>query len=102
MVLPPNEFLLCTVFKICSSLNTEEAIEFGKQLYRTLPKQYAQHVSVLNSALHMFMKHADMIMAEQLFSTMKKNVITAGTMMSGRSMCCTSFNDRLELHRLHT
>ena len=87
MTVPANKYLFSTIFKICAELGDDQSIKLGKAIFETMPEQHQDNIVVLTSALHMLLKGGDMDMAEQLFTRMKKNVVTYGAMMSGRSVC---------------
>ena len=83
LIIPIDDYLLATAFKICANLTDEESLKFGENLLQTLPIKYQENTIILTSALHMLMQRKQIHQGEQLFCRMTKNVITNNTMMSG-------------------
>ncbi|CAF1519493.1 unnamed protein product, partial [Adineta steineri] len=83
MSIPPNEYTLSILFKICSQLNNTKSLEFAKKILNAMPEKYQWNTIILNSALHMLMHHGDILLAEKIFSQMNKDTISYGVMMSG-------------------
>jgi hypothetical protein len=83
MNLQANEYLLTTVFKICTQIGDSESFEFGKSIFKTLSVLYKNHTIVLNSALNMFMQKGEISTGEHIFDKIQKDRITYGIMMSG-------------------
>ena len=83
MNLQVNEYLLTTIFKICTQIGDSESLQFGKSIFKTLPVIYKNHTIVLNSALNMFMQNGEISTGEHIFDKTQKNLITYGVMMSG-------------------
>jgi len=83
MNLQANEYLLSTVFKICTQIGDSESLEFGKSIFKTLPVIYKNDTIVLSSALNMFMQNGEISTAEHIFDKIQKDRITYSIMMSG-------------------
>ncbi|CAF1587481.1 unnamed protein product [Adineta ricciae] len=83
MSISPSEYSLSILFKICSRLNDRQSIEFAKSIFQEMPKKYRENTVIINSALHMFMQHRQVSLAEKIFSQMNKDAISYGVMMSG-------------------
>ncbi len=83
MNLQANEYLLTTVFKICTQIGDSESLEFGKSIFKTLPVIYKNDTIVLSSALNMFMQNGEISTGEHIFAKIQKDRITYGVMMSG-------------------
>ncbi|CAF4215528.1 unnamed protein product, partial [Adineta steineri] len=82
--IPTNEYTFSILFKICSQINDKYSLEFGKEAFNQMPKNYHNSIVVITSALHMFTKCGDISKAEQLFNEIKKkNLIVYGAMMNG-------------------
>lgn len=71
----PNDILYTIAYNACASLNNERSVERGSQLLREMP--------VVGSMLKMLMKFGQVKDAEQLFQSMKRTLLTHGTMMQG-------------------
>ncbi len=83
MNLQANEYLLTTVFKICTQIGDSESFEFGKSIFKTLPALYKNNTIILSSVLNMFMQNGEISTGEQIFDKIQKDRITYTIMMSG-------------------
>ncbi|CAF1320958.1 unnamed protein product [Adineta steineri] len=83
MSIPPNEYTLSILFKICSQLSNTRSLEFAKKILNAMPEKYQSNTIILNSVLHMLMQYGDLLFAEKIFSQMNKDTISYGVMMSG-------------------
>jgi hypothetical protein len=83
MNLQANEYLLTTVFKICTQIGDSESFEFGKSIFKTLPVIYKNDTIVLSSALNMFMQNGEISTGEHIFDKIQKDRITYSIMMLG-------------------
>jgi hypothetical protein len=83
MNLQANEYLLTTIFKICTQIGDSESLEFGKSIFKTLPVIHKNNTIVLSSALNMFMQNGEISTAEHIFDKIQKDRITYSIMMSG-------------------
>ncbi|CAF1052345.1 unnamed protein product [Adineta steineri] len=82
--IPTNEYTFSILFKICSQINDRYSLQFGKEAFNQMPKNYYNSIVAITSALHMFTKCGDISKAEQLFNQIKKkNLIVYGAMMNG-------------------
>ena len=87
MSLPPNEYILSTVFKICTQLGDVSSFEYGQNVFKTMSKTCRNDPIVQNSALKMFLKSGDILTSEEIFSTMsRKSLVTCSIMMNGEKI----------------
>ena len=94
MNIPPNKYILPLIFKICTQLGTNQSLERGEEIFKTMPIQFKNDTIVLTAALQMFIKSGDMNTAEQMFSQMNKNLVTYAVMMAGKKILFTLEKNR--------
>ena len=82
---PPDEYLISILFKICARLGDSRSLEYGKTVFDNLPIKFKSDVILVNSALQMFIKCDDMSSAEELYVQMKKDLFTHNIMMAGKT-----------------
>ena len=51
MNLQLDEYLLTTIFKICTQISDSESLQFGKFIFKTLPVIYKNHTIVLSESM---------------------------------------------------
>ena len=79
----PNDILYTIAYNACASLKNERSVERGNQLLGEMPRVYMNNPAVVGSMLKMLMKFGQVKDAEQLFQSMKRTLLTHGTMMQG-------------------
>jgi pentatricopeptide repeat protein len=80
-----NEVLYIIISKACASLCNERAMALGKKILEQMPKEFLNHIVLVNSIINMLMKFGQVNDAERLFKQVKnKTIVTYGTMMQGR------------------
>ena len=77
----PDEIILGLLFANCSQAGTREAFDFGRQVWSETSLVNHRNKYIVNAALNMFATYGDVLNAENLFITMKPNVIDCGQMM---------------------
>ena len=77
----PNEMVLCLLFANCSQVGTKQALDFGRQIWSEMSLVNRRNKYTVNAALNMFVTYGDVFNAENLFMTMKPDVINYGQMM---------------------
>ncbi|CAF1150597.1 unnamed protein product [Didymodactylos carnosus] len=84
MPIEPDEVIITILFNACAKLANTHAVKLGKDVLNRLPTAVFQHHKLVNSAIDMLMKFADVAHAEHLFQLIKnKSIVTYGAMMQG-------------------
>lgn len=82
---PLNDFLLNSIFGLCSSLRNSVTRKLAEDLFNKYESNIEKNPILLTSALNMFLRFGDIERAENLFSRIKtSNLITLGTMINGQ------------------
>lgn len=95
--IPPNATTFTILFKICSQIGDEKALQYGKMMYETMPEIHRSSPYVSTSALKMLMQSGDIASAEKLFSQMKKDMQAYGVMMSGGNLFLVSYRSVMQM-----
>ena len=77
----PNEIILCLLFTSCSQIGTKQALDFGRKVWSEMSLVNHRNKYIVTAALDMFANCGDVSSAENLFITMKPNVIDYGQMI---------------------
>nr|ACD54792.1 putative vegetative storage protein-like protein [Philodina roseola] len=87
MTLKPDQFIVTIIFDICGKLADEKAFQFGQKIFSQMDKNYFQNTTIMNSALNMFMRNADVAKAEEIFHSIKsKDLITYNSTLKGYNL----------------
>jgi pentatricopeptide repeat protein len=77
----PNEMILCLLFNSCSQVATKQALDLGCKVWSEMSLVHRRNKYIVTAALNMFITFEDLSSAENLFLTMKPEVIDYGQMM---------------------
>jgi hypothetical protein len=85
----PDEVIINLMFNACAQLQTAEALNLTKKIFKEMPKSFHSNLYVLASAIYAFMKCGDVANAQSLFDTSKKKTMSMyGAMMKGKKYFC--------------
>jgi hypothetical protein len=97
MISNPDKITLSLFFSSCSQVGTKEALDSGLKVWSTTSLVNRRYKYITTGALKILISSGDLSSAENLFRTMKPNVIEYGQMMK----CYNSHNMPIKTIDLH-
>jgi hypothetical protein len=85
----PDEVIINLLFNACAQLQTAEALNLTRKIFKEMPESFHSNPYLLTSLLYAFMKCGEVADAQSLFDTStKKTMSMYGAMMKGKKYFC--------------